>query len=205
MKNIKKYYPLIVGLVLLISVAAYGTRAYFSDSTKEDAGIDLTLGNVDVTSSSESWMYATESKNNNMSVKGAEKESDTKSTVKVETNKQELLKFVDITNTRPGDSFSKKFTFKNTGSLDQVLTFDSKDNKTDGIFVVSWEKTGLDENESIILPPKEEFTATMTVTVDLTNAEQEYNEVTAKHVDSNNFVGKTVEVKTKQTNVPTAE
>ncbi|WP_188204854.1 hypothetical protein [Desemzia incerta] len=205
MKNIKKFYPLIVGLVFLISVAAYGTRAYFSDSTSEDAGINLTLGNVDVTSDSESWVYATESQNNNMVVEGAETKSGTKSTVKVDSNEQKLLKFVDITNARPGDSFSKKFTFTNTGSLDQVLTFDSKDNKTDGIFVVSWEKTGLDENESIILAPKEEFTATMTVTVDLTNAEQEYNEVTAKHVDSNNFVGKTVEVKTKQTNVTAAE
>ncbi|SFQ03876.1 hypothetical protein SAMN04488506_0419 [Desemzia incerta] len=205
MKNIKKFYPLIVGLVLLISVAAYGTRAYFSDSTSEDAGINLTLGNVDITARSGDWIYIPDVENEQLTASGTTSIGET---IKDKNNfgkEDNIAKGVVLKNARPGDAFKKTFTFENTGSLDQVLTFDSKDNKTDGIFVVSWEKTGLDESESIILAPKEEFTATMTVTVDLTNAEQEYNEVTAKHVDSNNFVGKTVEVKTKQTNVTAAE
>ena len=111
MKKIKNFYPLIVGVVLLVSVAAYGTRAYFSDSTEEQANIKLTLGNVEVTSLSEPWVYTplNTSNNNQLNVEGMENISSENPTLK-QTAK--------VTNVRPGDSFKKIFTFTNTGSLD---------------------------------------------------------------------------------------
>src|SRR5690606_16398859 len=100
MKNIKKYYPLIVGLVLLISVAAYGTRAYFTDSTKEDAGIDLILGDVDITTdTTQNWMYVPIGEKNE-NLKNNENEIGTSN---------ELGDKVLLTDARPGDSFSKIF------------------------------------------------------------------------------------------------
>ncbi|MGE7367100.1 hypothetical protein ACQKKE_10815 [Desemzia incerta] len=98
MKNIKKFYPLIVGLVLLISVAAYGTRAYFSDSTKEDAGIELKLGHVEIESFSTPWTINEKGTNNKVG----------KTVIDGKTY---------INKAKPGDSFSKTFTFTNKSSL----------------------------------------------------------------------------------------
>lgn len=63
MKNTKttskkrKKLPLLLGALLLISLVAYGTRAYFSDSATEQAGIKLELGNVKIESVSTGWEY----------------------------------------------------------------------------------------------------------------------------------------------------
>lgn len=98
MKKIKKYFPLIIGLVLLLSVAAYGTRAYFTDSTTQKAGIELKLGNVDIESHSTEWT---------IDQKG------TKNKVGQEVKNGNTY----VTNAKPGDSFSRTFTFKNNSSL----------------------------------------------------------------------------------------
>lgn len=122
MKNIKKFYPLIVGLVLLISVAAYGTRAYFSDSTKQDSGIKLQLGSVDISSSSEQWIYKPTSgrSNEELLVK--------QDGVFVRTTNFNDLKLeqTEIKNVLPGDSFSKVFTFENKSTLETQIKFNEE-------------------------------------------------------------------------------
>ena len=115
MKKIKNFYPLIVGVVLLVSVAAYGTRAYFSDSTEEQANIKLTLGNVEVKSESSEWKYEPNESasiyNDQLQIEGNEEI----------TNTEELGESVSIKNVRPGDSFSKTFTITNNGTLDATV------------------------------------------------------------------------------------
>lgn len=114
MKNIKKFYPLIVGLVLLVSVAAYGTRAFFTDSTKEDAGIELQLGNIDIESKAGNWIYNSTGQQDNQL-----KDENDKVLIGKEFSASE-----SFTNVKPGDSFSKTFTFKNTSSLKSVFSFE---------------------------------------------------------------------------------
>ena len=49
MKNKKKkQLPLLLLALLFITTAAYGTRAYFTDQAEQKAGIELTLGNLDI-------------------------------------------------------------------------------------------------------------------------------------------------------------
>lgn len=190
MQKIKKYFPLITGLVILLSVAAYGTRAYFSDSTEEQAGIDLTLGSVDVSSKSNEWKYNPNGEVNN-DIEGL---SETGFSVNG-----------TITDARPGDAFSKIFTFKNTGSLAQVLTFDSMGNESVGSFTIDWIDSSFDENNSIILEPEAKATVTMKISVPLNENEavafsNEGANTNNKIKDVNNFIGDTVGVKAVQAN-----
>src|SRR5690606_13237797 len=119
MKNIKKYYPLIVGLVLLISVAAYGTRAYFSDSTSQEAGIELKLGNVVIKGKSSNWIYNAKNANDNQL-----KDKDGESLTGTEFSNEETF-----TNVKPGDSFTKTFTFTNESTLNSTFHFSENINK----------------------------------------------------------------------------
>lgn len=134
MKNIKKYYPLIVGLVLLISVAAYGTRAYFSDSTSEDVGIELTLGNIEIKSDSFEWKYKNFDEGFNNQIKVTNENN-----MNVPVG-EKLSKKAKIKNVKPGDSFSKVFTFTNNSSLKSVFTIlDSVDSGKTVPFEVSYQ------------------------------------------------------------------
>lgn len=202
MKNIKKIYPLIVGLVLLISVAAYGTRAYFSDSTKEDANIKLTLGNVDINGASKEWQYTPDVENKQLTVKGANSDGtpiDKKAPIKDEM----LAKEVTIENARPGDSFKKKFTFTNVGSLDQTVKF-STENKSKGLFMIEWENNNFDENNAITLEPTDEVSVTMVVTIKK-NVDPEWLKENKQHTDISEFVGSTIDVTAAQTNAAVVE
>ncbi|MBM6614325.1 hypothetical protein JTF06_05415 [Desemzia sp. RIT804] len=142
MKKIKKYFPLIIGLVLLLSVAAYGTRAYFTDSTKEEAGIKLTLGHIDIQSETKDWIYENyDGKDNNNQIKVKNEKGETVPVGKT------LSKTVSITNVKPGDSFSKTFTFTNKSSLKSVFTFteDILRSATDP-FEISYKINGKDQS-----------------------------------------------------------
>lgn len=204
MKNIKKFYPLIVGLVLLISVAAYGTRAYFSDSTSEDAGIDLTLGDVKIGSKGLSWAYKAEIGNENNELKNNDKKVDTPN---------DMGNQINITDARPGDTFEKVFEFKNTGSLEQVVTFATDKNES-SIFKVKWneiENTNnevvLDETKNFKLSPGKEVSLKMTVSVNLNSHEEQHgdNSVnTDKVTNLNTLVKESIEVKAVQTNATAA-
>lgn len=196
MKKIKKYYPLIVGLVLLISVAAYGTRAYFTDSTKQEAGIDLQLGTIDVTATGNNWQYVSIGENENNQLKLAGKK---------EFDSKNLGKDIALTDARPGDKFERVFNFKNTGTLDQVLTFDSSD-KTIGIFQVSWELSENFNTKSITLNANEEKVVTAKMIITVTTEENYQFEAkdsansTTKTNDINKLVEQTVDFKAAQTN-----
>ncbi len=205
MKNIKKFYPLIVGLVLLISVAAYGTRAYFSDSTDVDADIELTLGDVYVTTdTTKDWMY----------VPIGEKNTDLKNYGNKIGNPNELGDKVRLTDARPGDSFSKVFVFSNTGSLKQKVNF-LPTNKSKDIFDIKWEKINNDteevvgeltENDSFELEAKGTMSLKMTVsvTLDKVNAEEHNVKDSAnsseKTTDLNKLMTETINVTAVQTN-----
>lgn len=198
MKNIKKFYPLIVGLVLLISVAAYGTRAYFSDSTSEDAGIDLTLGNVDITARSGDWIYIPDVENEQLTASGTTSIGET---IKDKNNfgkEDNIAKDVVLKNARPGDAFKKTFTFENTGSLNQIVKF-TKNNISKGLFVIKWEGDSLDDEKDLV--PGGKVSATMIVTVNKdTNSEDAQPELGNQNTDIINFVGESIEVTAKQTN-----
>ncbi|MDN5373025.1 MAG: hypothetical protein PWR19_2071 [Carnobacterium sp.] len=113
--NRRKKLPLLLGALLIISVAAYGTRAYFSDSATQQADIQLTLGNLDIESVGSKWKYTPENDNVNSALlaNGA-----------AVTNNMEItpLNAKNITNVQPGDQFTRIFTFKNIGSLVQNVT-----------------------------------------------------------------------------------
>lgn len=188
MKKIKKYYPLIVGLVLLVSVAAYGTRAYFSDSTSQEAGIELQLGNIHVTGTSESWKYISTDKDIN---------SDLRTEDDQEVTNDDLGKNIKLKHVRPGDSFEKTFIFKNEGSLTQVLSFENLTASTE-FFNVAWSQNG-----TVELAPNKTSEVTMTVTVPNTIESVAFSEDGANSFSKselNNFVGETVTVNAVQTN-----
>lgn len=141
MKKMKKYYPLFVGLVLLLSVAIYGTRAFFSDSTKEQAGIKLTLGTVDIQSDSTKWTY-----NNNGSY-----DHQLKGENNVPIDTTSLSKKENITNVKPGDSFSREFTFTNKSTLISMVNLVPtipKEIDANSPYVVSWEVLEYKEGQS---------------------------------------------------------
>ena len=115
--NRRKKLPLLLGALLIISVAAYGTRAYFSDSATQQADIKLELGNLEIESVVEpvkTWIYAPVDNKANNVLMGA---SDVKAGMSI-SNAQAL----NITNVQPGDQFERTFTFKNVGTLEQKVT-----------------------------------------------------------------------------------
>lgn len=210
MKNIKKFYPLIVGLVLLISVAAYGTRAYFSDSTKQDAGIELQLGKVKVTGDPGNWNYNNTGKNDNQLRDKTGKLLSGKNLSPTET----------LTNVKPGDSFSKIFTFTNESSL--ITTFNFTEDILEaekGIFDIKYEVVAKDEagnphsikfedlkkNNSLQLQGNESAEVTMILEVQSTDDEKYMNTFNSGNEeffqDSSNIIdlmGKTIKVDLKQ-------
>lgn len=181
MKKIKKYYPLIVGLVLLISVAAYGTRAYFSDSTSQEAGIKLQLGNIEIEGKSGNWIY-----NSNEDYDDQLKDENG-----VLLSGKEFRSTETFTNVKPGDSFTKTFTFTNLSTLKSTFQFSENiDDIVTGPYHVEFavisakdqygndvaSTQGLENQQnSYILKGKEQATVSMTLTVDDDSAVNEYN------------------------------
>ncbi|MFL2105888.1 hypothetical protein [Desemzia sp. FAM 23991] len=210
MNKIKKLYPLIVGVVLLVSVAAYGTRAYFSDSTNLDSNIELTLGDVNINSdSSQVWKYAPLEEAYNDQLK-----DEIGATLITETTT--LEKSEQIMNVRPGDAFTKDYKFTNEGSLSQKISFKSNKNdlnNDDSIFNVEWlykdkdnDIIDTDDNTNpIILTPNTSITATMKISVktngyDGVFGEKQNNETIPEY----DFIGETVTVEAVQTNYTVA-
>ncbi|MER2173222.1 MAG: TasA family protein [Carnobacterium sp.] len=101
-----KKLPLLLGTLLIISVAAYGTRAYFSDSRTQQANIVLELGNVEISTEDSEWIPTTTG-------------TDLK-----KLGKDEITKNYSFKNVKPGDFFTRQYTIKNTGSLDTKVTLE---------------------------------------------------------------------------------
>lgn len=106
----RKKLPLLLGALLIISVAAYGTRAYFSDSAQMQANIVLELGNVKVTADGGSWV-STASGENELVDNGKD------------DNGNHLFK-----NVKPGDFFKRTYTIENKGSLKSNIKLKYKGN-----------------------------------------------------------------------------
>lgn len=198
MKKTKKYFPLVVGCIILLSVVAYGTRAWFTDSASEEAGIELTLGNVEITSEADSWKYEPENTEYNKQLIVSDKTLDAQESSLGET--------VKIKNARPGDSFSKVFTFKNIGSLASKVAI-NHDMTSDipAPFSATFEVTEISKTLSnykgetvpetvspdngVILKGNEEAKIELVLTVD-TNTENEFNY--QKEAESQQFSEQTV-------------
>lgn len=100
--------------LLFITAAAYGTRAYFTDNALQDSGIALQVGNLSIDPTADAavvWKYSPiEGKVN----------SDLDALYDATT--KEITNPTAIRNVQPGDAFTGTFTFKNTGTLTQVVT-----------------------------------------------------------------------------------
>lgn len=209
MEKIKKFYPLIVGLVLLISVAAYGTRAYFSDSTTQEAGIELRLGNVDIKGDSSGWTYNSKGSNDNQL-------KDKDGTLVSGTKFNGIETF---TNVKPGDSFTKSFTFTNKSTLNSTFSFNENiTNDNSGFpynveFVVKsaknydgkvYENIPYQTIESLqnnhTLKGGESVIVAMTLTVDGVNIDNQYNSASNKFTKNNvlNLMSNNITVKLDQ-------
>jgi hypothetical protein len=139
--NRRKKLPLLLGALLIISVAAYGTRAYFSDSATEQANIQLSLGTLDIKSEVSTWKYTSTGNNINSALLAGTTSVATNPNLTAENAK-------NITNVQPGDQFERIFEFKNVGSLEQVVTVDNKVlSAADSIFKVDFKQLDKDGNE----------------------------------------------------------
>lgn len=207
----RKKLPLLLGALLIISVAAYGTRAYFSDSASLQGDIQLSLGDVNIsTDSTKSWKYEpiaiTETdldKNDNL---GATVESD--GSIEDATN---------IINVRPGDSFTRTYIIENTGSLDVDVNLESANtpipltlienvnNQPDGPFTINikdLEGNFVLEGKKDGKVDKKEFT--ITITVDPTVVGNSYNLSHNDYLPGNkttvNYLENTISVNAEQRN-----
>lgn len=156
--NKKKSLPLLLLALLMISVGAYGTRAYFSDSATQKGDIQIELGNVKVEFTSEKWMYT----GNNPDIKANEK--------KISTNSPIDLRSI-VKNARPGDTFTRKFTLKNSGSLAQKVVITNKFNTDDNRYNLTVTPAGTTKGVTppklyeLPLAPEQKYEAVLTFTV----------------------------------------
>ncbi|EDP67425.1 hypothetical protein CAT7_01260 [Carnobacterium sp. AT7] len=171
-KSRMKKLPILLGTLLIISVAAYGTRAFFSNSADIQGDIQLSLGDVKIsTENTTDWKYepiaTTTSKLDVNDKLGANVASD-----------GSIADAGNITNVRPGDSFTKTYIIENTGSLDTKVNLKLANipvplssvkndvNYSDGPFTIKIHD--LEENFNLEgkkdgIVDKKEFTVTITV------------------------------------------
>lgn len=133
--NRRKKLPLLLGALLIVSMAAYGTRAYFSDSAEQQADIKLTLGNLDINPVDEKgWKYVPlGGKENSALTEIFENEKPKNNTELTETYA------ADIKYVQPGDQFERIFVFENIGELAQKVKV-TNGVVDEGIFDVSFQQ-----------------------------------------------------------------
>ena len=194
-----KKLPLLLGTLLIISVAAYGTRAYFSDSAQLQGNIELSLGNVDITSTATDWTYQT--------VAGTNTNSEANENLSLETS---VGGKIIAENVRPGDSFTREYTITNNGSLEvNIKKLDNFTTGTDGTvgvyqdgpFTITIEAL----EAEVILAPGDTKDIDMTITVDPEAIDNTYN-AKADATGDINYIAKSymenvITVKAVQTNV----
>ncbi|WP_034549616.1 TasA family protein [Carnobacterium funditum] len=95
----KKKLSLLLGVILLMAGTAYGTWALFGDTKEANVGIDLKLGNLEITSIENEWVYSSSTAEGN----------------------KENSKQINLNNISPGDTFTKKYKVENTGSLPTTI------------------------------------------------------------------------------------
>ena len=86
---------------LLVGGTFMGTKAWFTDSAEVSNDLIVSIGNLDLEIEEVDWRHKRENP----------QESETMP--------------LDTENVRPGDWFEKEVTVTNTGSLDQIITFET--------------------------------------------------------------------------------
>ncbi|MGB4588768.1 MAG: hypothetical protein WBI17_05965 [Clostridiaceae bacterium] len=168
--NKKKVLPLLLALLLLISAGAYGTRAFFTDQEELKTSINIESGKLSIKSDKDAqWQYvplADETIDKAYIVNTKLKVSADSMTAGVEIDGLKVYDFIGskayISNARPGDAFTRAFTFTNDGSLDLRISLISKlpDVAPNGFTV-----TFTDGNEGEILENGESVTYNLTISV----------------------------------------
>ncbi|AGY82835.1 TasA family protein [Carnobacterium inhibens] len=207
----RKKLPLLLGALLIISVAAYGTRAYFSDSAQMQGNIELELGDVKITSTADAWKPAPMDGSTN-----TDKEANVNLNSSVINDGK--LTGIEYTNVRPGDSFTREYTITNNGSLDVNVNLNPSPDFTgsdvevisennvyrDGPFTFTIE--GLDLKAPILFnKDNNSKKITVVITVDPETVGNEYNKKSISYQGYNEmakkYLGNIVEVTAVQTNV----
>ena len=164
MKNKKKkQLPLLLLALLFITTAAYGTRAYFTDNASQDSGIALQVGNLSIDKSDVNeivWKYTPLNGSN------SQLQDIYDPTTKIIDDPSEIKKV------QPGDAFTGTFTFKNTGSLRQVVTAsnDFVAENNNGIFLTTIDNnltnnTTNQTGNTVTVEPNETVSVKLIVTV----------------------------------------
>lgn len=196
----RKKLPLLLGALLIISVAAYGTRAYFSDSATQQGNIQLSLGDVDIsTDNTSTWNYTPLEIGDNIDSTKAKNE-------KLNIVEKDGAMF--YSNVRPGDSFTRTYSIKNNGSLDVNVQLSSANipipiatngdpiKYEDGPFKIS--VSGLKNN--FTLNPDQELTYTVVITVDTTVGNSaNMNQINQDKI-TKDYLKKAITIKAVQTN-----
>lgn len=183
----RKKLPLLLGALLVISVAAYGTRAYFSDSATQQADIKLELGNLDINSVDSKWKYTPEHGIVNTALLAGKTEI--KDGVEIDKTDAKNIK-----NVQPGDQFERTFIFTNVGNLAQNVTF--KNTVTsDGIFNVDFEQVDdngsalPEQNNSTEINSKKSVRYKMTISIDTDNSfDETYNNKNSKDISEDKLI-----------------
>ncbi len=215
----RKKLPLLLGALLIISVAAYGTRAYFSDSESMQGDIKLELGNVDIEmEGNQKWIYTpqiTEDLDANNLINKNLTATDTNIGGKINSGAT-IDDSSNLKNVRPGDSFTKKFIVKNNNSLDVKLTLNANSNGNNGTnvsfnnnnaatlleggaFIVTIENSSLDKTNILEAGGKKEYTVKITIPYNLDT--KIYNLTTPSDKKLFNYMGNQLTVTAVQTNV----
>jgi len=166
--NKKRVLPLLLAVLLLISAGAYGTRAFFTDEETLKTSIKIESGNLSIKSDNEAqWKYVPLSDG---TIDGINKVNNklivtSKDGTKITTPIADELNIGNeayITNARPGDAFTRAFTFTNDGSLDLRISLISKlpDVAPNGFTV-----TFTNGNEGEILASGKSVTYNITISV----------------------------------------
>ncbi|WP_035052120.1 hypothetical protein [Carnobacterium pleistocenium] len=205
--NRRKKLPLLLGALLIISVAAYGTRAYFSDSSTVQGDIQLSLGNVDIKTSDTEWAYSSIAGTNVENQVIKENNGDLGETIIASnTSGNDAISY---TNVRPGDSFTKTYTLENSGSLEATVNIESDfdfsilDNKSysDGPFSIKVN----DLKDTYTLKRNESKNFTVIITVDPDLVTNEFNKGNSSFVPNNkitvDYLEKAFTINAVQTNV----
>lgn len=169
--NKKRVLPLLLAVLLLVSAGAYGTRAFFTDQETLKTTIEIKTGKLNITSAgTEEWKYEPITKNIDEKYVMNDKLNVSPDGIQAGftpiKNGDPIGSEAYITNARPGDAFTRIFKFKNEGTLDLKLAFDT-DLKT--ISLDDYIVTFTDENGGKeILEPGQE--ATYSIKISVTNA-----------------------------------
>lgn len=126
----KKITALLLAAALTVGVGSYGTYAWFTDQETVDDNVSITMGKLDIKAD---WAHLSSWKATSDSTEANHK----------------LAKGLSFDNVKPGDTFERKMTVTNIGSLDADVTLGLSEKLEELSDKISVE---IVDNENIILP-----------------------------------------------------